>query len=875
VGLGGFRGLCASFAVAAFLFGVAPAAHAQDEGPPAAAKGPIPPKVKKRVDPTYPPERLAKGEKATVKVELTIDAQGVVVDAKILEGAGPDFDAAALEAAKQLEFEPASAAGKPIAAKIAWRFSFDFADVAPPAAEPGVAAAEAPRSNLSALTGVVRTPLEDPLVGATVTIVGPNGARATTATDGTGRFAFRDLPPGSWQIRIETEGFQPFEATEEIGPGKALSTVYRPRLAGDAIDIDVRGERPPREVTVHTLEQRELTRIPGTNGDALRAIQNLPGVGRPPGLSGLLIIRGAAPNETNIFVDGTLVPIAYHFGGLSSVIPSELIEKIDFRPGNFGPEFGRVSGGIIDIGLKSPKKDRLHGLLQFDLIDGRTVVEGPIDDKTRFAVGARRSWVDAWLGPVLRQLGSGVSTAPVYYDYQAILERDLGANTTARVAFFGSSDALAITINTPSASDPTLGGDVSSQIGFWRLQGKTETRLSPDVKWTNVLAYGRDYVRFNVGDLLFDLDSNPLTWRSDMRAKISREASVIAGVDILWSSFDVRVKAPPPPLPGETPGPFFGRPPREISGAGALYRPAFYGLLDLAPIKGLKLLPGFRVDYSRDTQSWNLGPRFATRYDVVSGFPRTTLKGGIGVFYQPPQPQESIQPFGNSGLINARSTHYSAGFEQEFSKQIDLSIEGFYKDLQRLVLRQLAETSQASGVLYGNQGDGRVFGVEVLLRYKPDDRFFGWIAYTLSRSERRLQPDYPLTLFSFDQTHILTMLGSYKLGKGWEAGLRFRYVSGRMYTPNVGGVADFDSGSYAPIPEIPPFSSRLPAFHQLDVRIDKVWKFTHWQFSAYLDVLNVYNRANPEGIGYNYDFSSSNVISGVPILPVIGIRGEL
>jgi len=98
-------------------------------------------------------------------------------------------------------------------------------------------------------------------------------------------------------------------------------------------------------VTRRALEQREITRIAGTNGDALRSIENMPGVARPPFIAGGLIIRGSAPADTDIFVDGTAIPIAYHFGGLSSVIPSELLTRIDFYPGNFGPEYSRALGG--------------------------------------------------------------------------------------------------------------------------------------------------------------------------------------------------------------------------------------------------------------------------------------------------------------------------------------------------------------------------------------------------------------------------------------------------------------------------------------------------------------------------------------------------
>ena len=75
-----------------------------------------------------------------------------------------------------------------------------------------------------------------------------------------------------------------------------------------------------------------------------------------------------------------------------------------------------------------------------------------------------------------------------------------------------------------------------------------------------------------------------------------------------------------------------------------------------------------------------------------------------------------------------------------------------------------------------------------LSKWKPDGRFFGWLAYTLSRSERRDNPGDALHLFQYDQTHILTVLGSYKLGRGWEVGARFRYVTGDPYTPNVAGV---------------------------------------------------------------------------------------
>jgi TonB family protein len=128
-------------------------------------------------------------------------------------------------------------------------------------------------------------------------------------------------------------------------------------------ELRVRGEKPPREATTHVLKGDEIRKIPGTNGDLLRSVENLPGVGRPAALNGQLLVRGSGPDDTGAFLDGTWLTNAYHFGGITSVVPSELIERLDFHPGNFSPEYGRLMGGVVELELRSPRKDRLGGLL--------------------------------------------------------------------------------------------------------------------------------------------------------------------------------------------------------------------------------------------------------------------------------------------------------------------------------------------------------------------------------------------------------------------------------------------------------------------------------------------------------------------------------
>ena len=120
-------------------------------------------------------------------------------------------------------------------------------------------------------------------------------------------------------------------------------------------------------------------------------------------------------------------------------------------------------------------------------------------------------------------------------------------------------------------------------------------------------------------------------------------------------------------------------------------------------------------------------------------------------------------------------------------------------------------------------------------------------------------------MFAYDQTHILTALGSFKIGKGWEVGARWRFVSGNPYTPDVGGVVDFDAGVYAPV-QGPAYSGRDEPYHKLDLRVDKAGN-SHRGSSRYLDVQNVYNRNNPEGRMYNYNYSQSEPLPGLSVTP--------
>jgi hypothetical protein len=358
--------------------------------------------------------------------------------------------------------------------------------------------------------------------------------------------------------------------------------------------------------------------------------------------------------------------------------------------------------------------------------------------------------------------------------------------------------------------------------------------------------------------------------RGDLNYRLSDQFLVRMGPDVVVYRYDADVLSIRPPEPGEMEGSHANRPLLRYDNQGYFTGPAGFAELEWTPNKRAKMLFGGRVDYFNLTSRWDFSPRFNARYDLHAGQHRTTVKGGVGLFYEPPQIIQAIFPFGTPDLDSNRSVHSSLGIEQEVTKEVEVSVEAFHKYMDRLVVA--AQNADGSNG-FSNLGKGSVYGTETMVRWKPGGRFFGWIAYTLSRAVRQNAPDQPERVFDYDQTHNLTVLGSYDLGRGWRLGGKFRYVTGNPYTPCNGGVLNAAAGGYDCL-QGAPNSRRIPSFNQLDVRVDKTWSFDSYKITAYLDVQNIYNRANAEGVSYNYRYTKPEWQTGLPIIPSLGVRGE-
>lgn len=831
-----------------------------------------PPKLMAFVDAGYPDAARASQREAAVLLQITIGDDGFVEEvAQVGPPAGDGFDELALAAARRFVFEPATKGGQPIRSRIQYRYEFKFQ---PPPEAP----APPPEARL---TLSVRDADEDkPLADAEVLLSSPRNPSFALrlVTDASGTASATALDPGDYDFAVSHPKFTSERHRETLTVGETTALTYRlsPMRKRDEYGAVARVKAPPREVTRRTIEREELTRVAGTRGDALRTIELLPGVGRPAFGLGLVLIRGAGPNDSQIFLDGIPVPLLYHFGGLTSFINSRALDRIDFYPGNFSARFGRATGGVVDVGVRDAATDGYHGVIDTNLpLDSSILLEGPITKKASFQVGGRRSYLGEVLKPILRNTDVGSFAVPVYYDYQGFVSYRPTDRDRLRIGMYGASDRFDV-LFAKNDDDPTIkslkyGSQFHRAQASWRHQ--YSTRLEHDV----TLSLGRsDTVTRVPPEFDLNLKLNDLYLRAEWRYRFSDAVQLIVGTDDQAGVFNVRYFGPPLPDDERSGGgASFGALPdlaydRRTTGFAA----AGYVEVALTPIKPLRIVPGMRLDYNHLIAKFSFDPRISAVYSVTA---RARLKAGVGVFSRQPDPPQAVKGFGNPNLGFTKALHYGMGVEYDLRDDLSLNLEGFYKRIYDRVVGTDYEAEAARGVLdpppFQNDGLGRVYGLEVAGRKQAKGRWFGFLSYTLMRSERKDHQE-PWRLFNYDQTHILSVAATVLLGRGWEMGGVLRVVSGNPITPIVGASYDQDVSAYTA--ENGALNSRrAPTFNRFDFRVEKKWTFTSWRLALYLDIQNAYNRRNVETTTYNFNYKESSAVRGLPIIPVLGLRGEM
>ncbi len=798
-----------------------------------------------------------------VRVRITVTAEGTVKKVELLSEPQPPFDQAVLDAAQKWVFKPARYGGKPVAVAIS--YTHTFVPRPPPRVVPQKPGGPAMTAMLHGR--LVEKGTRGPVQGATLSAkVG--GQVYETDADLRGRFRIA-LPPGKVEVRVHAVGYKAFLQYETVGDNQDVGVAYFvERERYDPYEIMVYGDQRREELSRVTLRGPEIRQVPGTFGDPFRVVQALPGVASIMSLLPFPVVRGASPGSTGYLIDGTRVPLLYHMLAGPSVIHPEFIDEIQFYPGGAPVLYGGYTAGIIDGRTRRARSDEHLIDVDMNLLQTGALVRQPIP-----ALGGTATAAGRWGYPGFLMSLATDQASLAYWDYQ--LRFDGGNARNGYTIFaFGASD----TVSTPKAgyesvANPPL--EPSLKLAFHRLDLRGQNGQGQH-DFTYRLVTGYD-------DSLFGSANGVTTWVVEPSARWhwrpSEQLTTTAGLEGFWHYTQQQVSQ------AATTG---------SQGLGNSFvddiksTSLFAGLAEALyrPTKNWLIRPGVRYDYRTDGSA-SIGafdPRLTARYRLMDlGLPdgvtatagsdarSVWIKGGSGVYHQPPRfflpiPGLDTMPL-KYGLLKAVQT--SIGAEIPVASGVGLTVEAYYNDMNPVVfdlsinqssVAKLAPTTMPGEIpnpdttsaaqrlqqnLYTPQL-GRSYGTEFMLRRQSKTGLYGWLAYTLSLSERQRQGEW--VPYDFDRTHLLNVVAGMPLPRNWDLGVRLQYQSGKPTTTTYG---------YN--------TARTEGYFRIDMRVDKRAVYNKWLFDFYVDVTNI--TLFPE-----------EVVAGSFIryvLPTVGIRGRL
>jgi hypothetical protein len=665
-----------------------------------------------------------------------------------------------------------------------------------------------------------------PVAGASLTV----DVDEAGETDRQGRLS-TEIPCGRRHLFVQVPGFEPL-ALEHDACTDAPSLTLRlvPRQGAAAYETVV---RPPTTRQEVRLEADEAIHTPGTLGDPFRAVESLPGVTAVAWPAPIYAVRGANPGNTGFLLDDLRVPALFHFALGPSVIHPYFFEGLDFYPGGYPARYGRYVSGLVSARTRAAPDDDVHGSVDVRLFDAGAILTSPLPGGGSVSVAGRYSYT----GAVIDYLSSDVDIA--YWDYQLRADRPVGPLRLTLLAF-GSSDSM----RTDSAAN-----DIA--LTFHR------------VKLRGVLPLGRGRVMASLGAGV-DHSEAPLSQLTTL--KLDMDAMTLLprlAYTHPWRHADLEVG-----LDGERthykPGGMLAV--LAPAGTGDLGRERTADLLgayaSLVVRAGDRLLltPEVRADgYDIGKgRSWDVGPRLSARLDLNDGM---WLRAMGGRFSQPPSLPLQIPGLDNFGLaLFGLQTSWQGSLTAGVRRPgVELEVTGF---VQRYLLTDIRDPvpSRSNDPLADDflvRRDALSTGLEVLLRRPATERLHGWLAYTLSDNKRALGGGV-IGPSDWDQRHVLNLVVGYRFGK-----------------TTVGGRAHWNTGRPVLVEGVSGEQfQRLPAFYQIDLRVDRRVLFQKFRMDLYLELVNATLSRQVVGLQYDY-MGGSRPDSFKIVLPSMGIHAEL
>ena len=733
------------------------------------------------------------------------------------------------------------------------------------------------------ISGTVTDSLKgEEIIDATIKIVGTNNGVRTNEYG----FYSISLPKGNYTISYSVVGYSSKEVLLDLSENKrinmqlvSLSEKYK-----TLNEIKVTAKKQDQNITdplmgVERLNPNAIAKIPVIFGekDIIKTMQLLPGVkSAGEGNSGFYV-RGGSADQNLILLDEAPVYNASHLLGFFSTFNSDAIKDAVLYKGNQTANFGGRLSSVLDIKMNEGNSNRYNVSGGIGLIASRLNVEGPIvKDKASFLISGRRTYADVFLGLSDQFKGNTL----YFYDLNAKLNYRL--NTKNRLFLSGYFGRDKLGLGTQFGID---WGNATGTVRWNRIiSGKWFSNTSFIVSaYDYKIAISNEILSFSVKSSINDLNlKHEYQYFANTRNKVKFGVNVIrhsiipGQIDVDETSFINPIRLTP-----------------NKSLESALYITNDWNATEKLTISyGIRASSFTMLGNDQNVYTYNStgsvtntttykDNEFVKTYPVIE--PRVSMSyvysktASFKLAYS--RNAQYLHLISNTttstptdlwipSSINIKpeiSDQVSFGWFKNFKENTyEMNIETYYKNMQNQIDYRNGADLQANEFIEGEllTGVGRAYGLEFVFK-KKTGKLTGWIGYTLSRSERKIDGINSNNWYAAkqDRTHDLSVVAIYDLTPKLSISGLFVFYTGNAVTfPS--GKYELNGQTYFTFTERNGY--RMPDYHRMDIGLTWMRKNTakyesSWTFSIY----NLYARENAFSIRFEQSETNPNVTEAI------------
>ena len=688
-------------------------------------------------------------------------------------------------------------------------------------------------------------------------------------TDAEGHFNIGEVPPGIYRLQASAVGYKTILTPEYIVSTKNLTIQIETEenlteLEGVTVTASPFRRDPESPVGLRIIGLQEIEKSPGANRDISRIVQSYPGVAfSPAGYRNDLIVRGGSPSENRFYLDGVEIPNINHFstqgasGGPVGIINADLIREVNFYTGAFPTDRGNAMSSVLDFKLRDGDMERNSLKATLGASEVSLASNGHIGKKTSYLVSVRQSYLQ-FLFDML-----GLPFLPTFTDAQFKLKTRFNANNELTILGLGGIDNMKL--------NTKLDGEKAEYILSYlpKIQQETFTlgavyRHYAGIHVQSVVVSHSYLNNRNTKYLNNDessADNLSLKLRSveqETKFRIENTSTfgnwkINFGANLDYSQYTNTTFQRVYIDEGRT---------FDYHTYLGMWRWGIFGTINYATTdERFTASLGVRTDANNFSSGMKgmgdqLSPRLSLSYRLTDGL---YLSGNAGLYYQLP-PYTGLGFKDNNGAWVNKYLRYmsvsqeSLGLSWHPGNTFELSAEGFYKQYDKIPFSiadgiPLACKGNDYGVI-GNEAlsstaQGRAYGIEILMKWLIAKKLNLASSFTLFKSEYRNNKQSEYIASAWDNRYIFNMSGTYNFPHNWSLGMKISCIGGAPYTPydveksslvtawNAQGRPYYDYTKYN--------TGRLPAFGQLDVRVDKTFYLKRCMLGFYIDLQNVTN----------------------------------